>query len=131
MLVDFQKWGKDKQMDILVENLFKILNYEDTYNEQFSELRKRAFQLLHEEHSFTHRFIEPEYPQFQLPCSKCFLVNEQPGLCEHCKEPIDAKKELENSVWKMMQEQGRDLYCNRCNKIMDGYLKKCGCGGKW
>ena len=31
----------------------------------------------------------------------------------------------------MMQEQGRDLYCNRCNRIMDGFLKKCSCGGQW
>lgn len=31
----------------------------------------------------------------------------------------------------MMQEQGRDLYCSRCNRIMDGFLKKCSCGGRW
>ena len=38
---------------------------------------------------------------------------------------------MENSVWKMMQEQGRDLYCNRCKNIMQGFLKKCSCGGRW
>lgn len=45
--------------------------------------------------------------------------------------PLAVQTELENSVWKMMQEQGRDLYCNRCSVILQGFLKKCGCGGKW
>jgi hypothetical protein len=31
----------------------------------------------------------------------------------------------------MMQEQGRDLYCNTCNRAKSDYLRKCGCGGKW
>ncbi len=30
-----------------------------------------------------------------------------------------------------MQEEGRDIYCNTCKRIKKGYLKKCGCGGKW
>lgn len=31
----------------------------------------------------------------------------------------------------MMQEQGRDLYCDRCNRVRQDYLRKCECGGKW
>ena len=31
----------------------------------------------------------------------------------------------------MMQEQGRDLYCNTCNRAKSDYLRKGGCGGKW
>lgn len=44
MLIDFNVWGKDKQLDILIENLFKILNYEEAYSDEFALLRKRAFQ---------------------------------------------------------------------------------------
>ena len=75
--------------------------------------------------------ITPIYPKFELPCSSCYLVNEQPGQCEHCCTPLDCTKELERTVWKMMQEQGRALYCDRCNRIKQDYLRKCGCGGKW
>jgi hypothetical protein len=31
----------------------------------------------------------------------------------------------------MMQEEGRDLYCSGCKNIMQGYLKRCSCGGVW
>ena len=34
-------------------------------------------------------------------------------------------------MWKLMQEQGRDLYCDRCNRIKQDWLRRCGCGGKW
>jgi hypothetical protein len=40
-------------------------------------------------------------------------------------------EDLEHNVWKMMQEQGRDTYCDRCHRLKRGYLKKCNCGGKW
>jgi hypothetical protein len=44
---------------------------------------------------------------------------------------LECVEELEHTVWKMMQEQGRDTYCDRCNRIKKGYLKKCTCGGKY
>jgi hypothetical protein len=51
-------------------------------------------------------------------------------LALFCK-PLECVEELEHTVWKMMQEQGRDTYCDRCNRIKKGYLKKCTCGGKY
>lgn len=83
------------------------------------------------EPSIDHGSIKPIYPSFELPCSECYLVNEQPGRCSHCDSTLKSTKELERTVWKMMQEQGRDIYCSICNRIKQDYLRKCGCGGKW
>jgi hypothetical protein len=47
--------------------------------------------------------IKPIYPKFELPCSNCYLVNEQPGLCSHCGANLDCTEELERTIWKMMQ----------------------------
>ena len=79
--VDFEVWGDDNQLDMFIETLFQLLNHDEAYLEAFERLRRKGFSKIHKESSFMHRFIKPEYPQFQLPCSYCYLVNEKPGNC--------------------------------------------------
>lgn len=44
--MDFDKWGTDKQLDILIENLIRILNHGDIYEEEFDFVRKNAFNII-------------------------------------------------------------------------------------
>ena len=48
ILIDLDKWGNDKQLDSLIENLFHILNYEETYSHELNIIRKNAFRKINE-----------------------------------------------------------------------------------
>jgi hypothetical protein len=46
--MDFKIWGNDKQLDMLIETLFQLLNHEEVYLEVFDTLRRKAFAKIHE-----------------------------------------------------------------------------------
>lgn len=48
VLMDFKIWGNDKQLDMLIETLFQLLNHEEVYLEVFDTLRRKAFAKIHE-----------------------------------------------------------------------------------
>lgn len=46
--MDFKIWGNDKQLDMLIETLFQLLNHEEVDLEVFDTLRRKAFAKIHE-----------------------------------------------------------------------------------
>jgi len=67
-----------------VENLTAFLNSYEGIRDSLYVIRKNAIIDLKLEPSLQYGVIKPIYPAFELPCPSCYLVNEQPGNCEHC-----------------------------------------------
>lgn len=76
-----RRWLYDNQMDVFIENLFLILNVTDTYEEAFNQVRKCAIEAVRLKPTVDYRRLNPVYPKFELPCSSCCTVNENPGPC--------------------------------------------------
>lgn len=61
------------------------MNCTEAYKDVFDDVRRKTLESVHLKQTLDYRRLNPKYPKFELPCSHCFFVNENPGPCDHCE----------------------------------------------